>query len=78
MAHDLSKMMRLQLAGHGIPLDEPRMAARRAAAPQRPTIDRQAIRDLLAPKVPARSLDWLTASCPSVQDAIEFQMPRLR
>ena len=75
---DLSEMMRLQLAGHGIAIDATPVAPARPAPRREYKPDYHQIRAILEPKVPAGSLDWLTLSCPSVQDAIKFQMPRLR
>lgn len=71
-----SQTMRTMLANAGIFLD---------AAPASPTatsgpstseapVDRALVREILGERgAPARDLDWLVASCPSVEHAIAFE-----
>lgn len=75
---DLTSIMHLQLATHGIVLDDPKKGQAITPSPRvvNGPVDRQRVRELLSPKVPAKDLGWLTDSCPSVQDAKRFVMPR--
>lgn len=80
MSHDLSKMMELQLATHGIFLDPPKpnLTVRIVQVPvARVGVDRAAVRKtLIARGAAARDVDWLTDSAPSLQAAREFTPPR--
>lgn len=73
----LSQLMRTKLAAVGIMLDESRPArAAERAAPTEAQPDRSLIREILSERgAPAKALDWLTASCPSVEDALAYQPP---
>lgn len=69
--------MRALLATQGIFLDETPAAS--PAATSSPTtspeaIDREAIREILLERgAPMRDLDWLVASCPSMEHALAFE-----
>ncbi len=73
-----SAYLRGQLASVGILLDEPAVPSA-TATPSRPTsapVDRELIREILVDlRAPANDLEWLTASCPSVEDAREYRPP---
>ena len=80
MPHDLSKMMELQLATHGIFLDPPKpnLDVRVIQVPvARVGVDRAAVRKTLIERgATAHDIEWLTESAPSVQAARDFTPPR--
>jgi hypothetical protein len=66
--------MRGQLASVGIFLDDKLTAPRPAPAPTVAQVDRDEIRAVLIERgAPARDLDWLTASCPDLAEALMFE-----
>ncbi len=77
MSRDDSAYLRGSLASVGILLDDP--AAPSTATSSPPTsapIDRALIREILVDaRAPANDLEWLTASCPSVDAAREYRAP---
>lgn len=78
--HDLSKMMELQLATHGIVLDPPKpnLSVRVVQVPvARVGVDRAAVRKTLIERgAAARDVEWLTESAPSLHAARDFKPPR--
>lgn len=78
MVFDLSKAMREDLAEHGITLDEPKPNLRIVQKTvQRAGVDREAVRlTLIERGADAAELVWLSASCPSLEDARAFTPPR--
>lgn len=73
MALDPSEAMRLQLATVGITLDEPRRYVASPPASATYVVDRQAVRaELEKHELAPEQLNWLVASCPSVQAARAF------
>jgi hypothetical protein len=79
MTHDLSKMMELQLATHNIYLDPPKpnlhLIVQVPVA--RVGVDRAAVRKtLIARGADERDIEWLVASCPSLEDASNFKPTR--
>lgn len=70
-----SATMRAMLATQGIFLDETAAVVHRDVKPANmPPVDRDAIRAVLVERcAPARDLDWLAASCPSMEHAIAFE-----
>jgi hypothetical protein len=72
-----SKFLRGQLASVGIFLDEPTpRQAHRALEQPMPGVDRDEVRRILmSAGAPPRDLDWLTASCPSIEDALGYVAP---
>lgn len=71
--------MRAQLASVGIVLDEPRPSAASwpTVVPRAdPAVDRDLISEILVGRGASdRDLEWLVASCPSVDDALGYQAP---
>ena len=69
--------MRAQLASVGITLDEPKSPiASTAPQPIPDPVDRDMIRLVLDEAgAPARDIDWLTASCPSLDYALGYLPP---
>lgn len=69
--------MRALLASNGIFLDEkPSSAPPPPIAPSEAAIDRDVIREILVDRgAPANDLDWLVASCISVEAAREYVPP---
>jgi hypothetical protein len=69
--------LRGQLASVGILLDPPTPAAAPPPAKQAPSsVDRDEVRTILvAAGAPAHELEWLVASCPSVEDARGYRPP---
>lgn len=78
MAFDLSKAMHEDLAEHGIELDAPKPNLRIVQKTvSRVGVDREAVRlTLIARGVAVVDLEWLTASCPSLDAARRFTPPR--
>lgn len=75
-----AKFMRGQLASVGILLDQPTPARPVGQAPTVAAspggVDREAIRDVLvAAGAPAGDLEWLMASCPSIEAARGYRPP---
>ncbi len=73
-----SAYLRGQLASVGILLDEPArpLTGNSAAAPTGAPVDRELIREILVDAhAPANDLEWLTASCSSVEAAREYRAP---
>lgn len=71
-----SQTMRALLATEGIFLDKMPAApvAATSSPPTRETIDRALVREILSERgARDRDLDWLTASCPSVEHALAFE-----
>jgi hypothetical protein len=76
-AHDAARM-RSQLASVGIflpePATKPTAKAHAATTTNSAAVDRELVRRILVSAgAPRRALEWLTASCPSVDDALTFQ-----
>ncbi len=73
--NDRSQSMRAHLASAGIFLDEPKQSPKPATTPRAPVaIDRDEIRRVLAAAgAPARDLDWMVSSCPSVAHALAYR-----
>ena len=72
---DMSRNLRIHLARVGIDLDErkPKMGAPAVVHAEPEPIDRAKVRELLVLRgAPARDLEWLTASSPSVEAAAVF------
>jgi hypothetical protein len=74
-----AERMRMELASAGILLDRPSATATVPATPApRPAVDREQVRAILvAAGAPATDLEWLIASCPSLDDARGYQPPTL-
>lgn len=72
-----SAYLRGQLASIGILLDPPTPAAIAATTGTAlPAPDRAEVRRILeSAGAPARDLEWLTESCPSIEDALGYQPP---
>ena len=69
-----SATLRAMLAQEGIFLDEKRATAPPPAQPTAAPVDREAIRAVLLERgAPLRDLDWLVASCPSMELAQAFE-----
>lgn len=73
--------MRGILAAYGMPLDAPSEPERPTSAmePTAPApVDRDEVRSLLvAAGAPERDLEWLIASCPSLDDARAYRPPKI-
>ncbi|HEU4727653.1 MAG TPA: hypothetical protein VFT22_07185 [Kofleriaceae bacterium] len=71
--------MREQLAKVGIVLDEPKVKPAAQKPPAHDAAagpDRALIREVLIERgAPLEDLEWLSASCPSIEDAIEYTPP---
>lgn len=71
-----SAFMRGQLASIGIFLNEPEVPVV-APAPQRMAVlevDRELVRQILVEAgAPARDVDWMVESCPSVEHALSYR-----
>jgi hypothetical protein len=66
--------MRGLLASVGIFLDDKPAAPQPAPEPTVVPVDRDEIRAMLVDRgAPARDLDWLTASCPDLAEALLFE-----
>lgn len=66
--------MRCQLASVGIFIDDKPAEIHPALAPTVAQVDRDEIRAVLIERgAPARDLDWLTASCPDLAEALMFE-----
>ena len=73
-----SAFLRGQLASVGIILDTPSGPSSpiRAAEVEPAPVDRELVRRILVSAgAPDRDIEWLTASCPSVDDALTYQPP---
>lgn len=72
-----SARMRAELAAVGIILDDPRPPLSAVAIQQSaPPVDRDAVRAVLvAAGAPDRDVEWLVASCPSLEDAKAYRPP---
>lgn len=72
-----AKFMRASLASVGIVLDESKQLIAVAPAVMHAHVDRDMIRLILVEAgAPARDIDWLTASCPSLDHALGYVPPR--
>ena len=72
-----SQVMRHMLRANGIVLDDPKQASAAARPPRSQSVehvDRDEVRAaLLAAGAPARDLEWLTESCPSLTAARAYR-----
>ena len=77
-ARDAARM-RVELASVGILLPEPAEKPAPARAPATTSgaaVDHALVRRILVSAgAPQHDLDWMTASCPSVDDALTYQPP---
>lgn len=77
MSGDQSQALRMRLASVGIFLDEKKEEEPRAAPGSSVVVvDRVRVREILvAAGAPAHDVEWLTASCPSVDHALRYRPP---
>lgn len=69
------RQLREELAKAGIKLEDAKESPPAAPALPESAVDRAEVRRILAPKAPARDLEWLVESCPSLDDARAYQRP---